>query len=61
MKGCHAILVDDLITTAGTVRSRRSGRETLCELQPGIFDTTAERQRLLLGMPVEQARPAEAH
>jgi len=30
-------------------------------LQPDIFDTTAERQRLLLGMPVEHAGPAEAN
>jgi DNA-binding transcriptional ArsR family regulator len=49
------------LRAAGIVRSRRSGRETLCELQPDIFDTTAERQRLLLGMPVERARPTEAN
>jgi DNA-binding transcriptional ArsR family regulator len=38
------------LRSAGIVRSRRSGRETLCELQPGVFDTVAERERLLLGM-----------
>jgi ArsR family transcriptional regulator len=38
------------LRSAGIVRSRRSGRETLCELQPGVFDMVAERERLLLGM-----------
>ncbi len=38
------------LRAAGIVRSRRSGREILCELQPGVFDAVVERERLLLGM-----------
>jgi DNA-binding transcriptional ArsR family regulator len=60
---------------AGIVRSHRSGREILCELQPDVFENVAERERLILGVaerPVAPiaavgqpaagtARPAEAH
>jgi ArsR family transcriptional regulator, arsenate/arsenite/antimonite-responsive transcriptional repressor len=38
------------LRAAGIVRSRRSGREILCELQPGVFDTVAARERVLLGV-----------
>jgi DNA-binding transcriptional ArsR family regulator len=38
------------LRAAGIVRSSRSGREILCELQPGVFDAVVERERVLLGM-----------
>lgn len=48
------------LRAAGIVRSRRSGRETLCELQPDVFDQTTERERLVLGMTQHAAHTAEA-
>ncbi len=40
------------LKAAGIVRSKRAGRETLCELQPDAFERIAEQQRrLLLGLP----------
>lgn len=47
------------LRAAGIVRSRRSGRETLCELQPNVFDQTAERERLVLGMARPRVEAAE--
>lgn len=52
------------LRAAGIVRSRRSGRETLCELRPGVFDEVAERERLVLGMPAlgsPEVQRTEAH
>ena len=49
------------LRAAGIVRSRRSGREILCELQPDVFDRAAERERLILGMAQHAAPAAEVH
>ena len=38
------------LRAAGLVRSHRSGREILCELQPETFAKVAEHERLVLGM-----------
>jgi DNA-binding transcriptional ArsR family regulator len=38
------------LRVAGIVRSHRSGRETLCELQPDVFERFAERERQILGV-----------
>lgn len=35
---------------AGLVDTRRAGRETVCTLRPHVFDETAERERLVLGL-----------
>ena len=49
------------LRAAGIVRSRRSGREILCELQPGVFDQVAARESALLGLAAGHNRPSEAH
>jgi len=53
------------LRTAGIVRSHRSGREILCELQPDVFARVAEREHLILGVtqhaPAKSAQPAEVH
>jgi DNA-binding transcriptional ArsR family regulator len=52
------------LRAAGIVRSRRNGRETLCELQLDVFDIEATRERLALGMAKpapRSAEPAEIH
>jgi DNA-binding transcriptional ArsR family regulator len=49
------------LRAAGIVRSRRNGRETVCELQPDVFEHVAERERRVLGVTLPPARPAEAH
>jgi DNA-binding transcriptional ArsR family regulator len=36
------------LRAAGIVKSKRSGREILCELQPAVFTAVAERERDLL-------------
>jgi ArsR family transcriptional regulator len=38
------------LRAAGIVATRRSGRETLCSLQPDAFDRIAVRERDLLGL-----------
>jgi DNA-binding transcriptional ArsR family regulator len=47
------------LRAAGIVQSRRSGRETLCELQPNVFDRTEERERMVLGMARNRAKAGE--
>ena len=53
------------LRTAGIVRSHRSGREILCELQPDVFARVAEREHLILGVTrraaPQPAQPAEVH
>jgi DNA-binding transcriptional ArsR family regulator len=53
------------LRTAGIVRSHRSGREILCELQPDVFARVAEREHLILGVTqhaaTQPAQPAEVH
>ena len=53
------------LRTAGIVRSHRSGREILCELQPDVFARVAEREHLILGVTRRAAalpaQPAEVH
>jgi ArsR family transcriptional regulator len=53
------------LRTAGIIRSHRSGREILCELQPDVFARVAEREHLILGVPQHAAaqpvQPAEVH
>jgi DNA-binding transcriptional ArsR family regulator len=46
------------LRAAGIVRSRRNGRETVCELQPDVFDIEAARERVALGVAAPPARPA---
>jgi ArsR family transcriptional regulator len=36
------------LKAAGLVETRRVGREVVCELRPGVFDSMAERERSLL-------------
>jgi ArsR family transcriptional regulator len=48
------------LRAAGIVRSHRSGRETLCELQPDVFDTVAAHERVVLGMTPSTATASAA-
>ncbi len=47
------------LKAAGVVETRRTGREVFCQLRPNVFDEVAERQRTLLGVPVQPAQPAQ--
>jgi DNA-binding transcriptional ArsR family regulator len=49
------------LRAAGIVRSHRSGRETLCELRPQVFEEVAEHERLVLGMTAGAAAAVEVH
>jgi ArsR family transcriptional regulator len=53
------------LRTAGIIRSHRSGREILCELQPDVFARVAEREHLILGVTrhaaTQPVQPAEVH
>jgi ArsR family transcriptional regulator len=41
------------LRAAGLVRTRRSGRETLCSLHREAFETFVDRERSILGLLVE--------
>jgi DNA-binding transcriptional ArsR family regulator len=49
------------LKAAGVVETKRTGREVFCQLRPNVFDELAVRERLLLGIAPDPARPVETH
>jgi DNA-binding transcriptional ArsR family regulator len=46
------------LRAAGVVETRRSGRETVCRLRPGVFADFAERERQILRVGASHTKPA---
>lgn len=43
------------LRVAGVVETQRIGREVFCQLRPNVFDEVEDRERILLGVPRDDA------